>query len=130
KGPTGIRGFSTGGSGYAVVKSTKNKEAAWKLVTYLAGKEGQKKLAQTGLAQPAIKEIAESKAFLDGQAPRHKDVVLKAVQYVTFAPLMPEWEQINVSMIAPAFDKIWTGKEKASKVIKEMVPEINSNYFE
>jgi multiple sugar transport system substrate-binding protein len=130
KGPKGIRGFSTGGSGYAIVKSAKNKEAAWKLITYLAGKEGQKKLAQTGLAQPAMKAIAESKDFLDGQAPKHKDVVLKAVQYVTFMPLMPEWEEINVSMIAPAFDKIWTGKEKASKVIKEMVPEINENFFQ
>jgi ABC-type glycerol-3-phosphate transport system substrate-binding protein len=130
KGPKGIRGFSTGGSGYAVVKSSKKKDMAWKLVTYLAGKEGQKKLAQTGLAQPAMKAIAESPAFLDGQAPKRKEIVLKAVQYVTFMPLMPEWEEINVSMIAPAFDKIWAGKEKASKVMKEMVPEINENYFQ
>jgi multiple sugar transport system substrate-binding protein len=130
KGPKGLRGFSTGGSGYALVKSSKKKEAAWKLITYLAGKEGQTKLAQTGLAQPAMKAIAESKAFLDGQAPKHKDIVLKAVDYITFVPLIPEWEQINVSLIAPAFDKIWTNKEKAGPVIKKLVPEINENYFE
>jgi multiple sugar transport system substrate-binding protein len=130
RGPKGLRGFSTGGSGYAVVKSSKHKAAAWKLVTYLAGKEGQTKLAATGLAQPAMWQIAESKAFLDGQAPKHKDIVLKAVKYITFVPLMPEWEQINVSLIAPAFDKIWTNKEKAAKVIKELVPEINENYFQ
>jgi multiple sugar transport system substrate-binding protein len=130
KGPKGIRGFPTGGSGYAIVKSTKNKAAAWKLVTYLAGREGQQKLAQTGLAQPAMKAIAESKYFLDDQKPKHKSIVLDGVKYVTFVPLIPQWEQINVSLIAPAFDKIWTGKEKASKVIKELVPEINENYFQ
>ncbi len=130
RGPKGLRGFSTGGSGYAVVKSSKKKDMAWKLVTYLAGKEGQTKLAQTGLAQPAMKAIAESKAFLDGQPPKHKDIVLKAVDNIVFVPLMPEWEQINVSLIAPAFDKIWSNKVKASKVIKELVPEINENYFE
>jgi hypothetical protein len=42
---------------------------------------------------------------------------------------MPEWEEINVSMIAPAFDKIWNGKDKAAKVLKKIVPEINENYF-
>jgi multiple sugar transport system substrate-binding protein len=127
--PKGIRAFPTGGSGYAIVKSAKNKAMAWKLVTYLAGVEGQKKLAATGLSQPAMKKIAESKLFLDGLKPLHKDMLLRAVKYVKFAPLMPEWEEINVSMIAPAFDKIWNGKEKAAPVLKRVVPEINANYF-
>jgi ABC-type glycerol-3-phosphate transport system substrate-binding protein len=126
---TGERAYPTGGSGYAVVKSSKQKEAAWKLVTYLAGAEGQKMLAETGLSQPAMKKIAESPAFLDGKAPKNKKMLLDAVKYVKFAPLMPEWEEINVSMIAPAFDKIWNGKEKAKDVLKKLVPEINENYF-
>ncbi|HPD18945.1 MAG TPA: sugar ABC transporter substrate-binding protein, partial [Candidatus Goldiibacteriota bacterium] len=130
KSPKGLRGFPSGGSGYAVVKTSKNKDAAWKLVTYLAGREGQIKLAQTGLAQPAMIEIAKSKYFLDDQPPKHKDIVLKGVPYITFMPLMPEWEEINVSLIAPAFDKIWSGKEKAAPVIKKLVQEINENYFE
>lgn len=129
KGPKGIRAFSTGGSGYAIVKSSKKKEAAWKLVTYLAGKTGQIELAKTGLAQPAMISIAESKYFIDDRPPKHKDIVLKGVKYVVFAPLMSEWEEINVSVIAPAFDKIWSGKEKAEKVLKEIVPEINENFF-
>jgi ABC-type glycerol-3-phosphate transport system substrate-binding protein len=127
--PKGIKAYPTGGSGYAIVKSSKNKEMAWKLVTYLAGAEGQKKLAETGLAQPAMKKIAESTAFLDGKKPLNKKMLLKAVNYVKFEPLLPEWEEINVSMIAPAFDKIWNGKEKAAAVLKKIVPEINENYF-
>jgi multiple sugar transport system substrate-binding protein len=129
RGPRGGRGFPSGGSGYAIVKSAKNKEAAWKLITYLAGREGQIKLARTGLVQPAMKTIAESGDFLDGQAPRHKDVVLTGVHYAVFSPLMPAWDELNVSLIGPGLDRIWAGKEKASKVIKEMVPEINKKYF-
>ncbi len=129
KGPKGIRAFSTGGSGYAITKASNKKEAAWKLVTYLAGKAGQIELAKTGLAQPAMISIAESKYFIDDRPPKHKDIVLKGVKYVVFAPLMSEWEEINVSAIAPAFDKIWSGKEKAEKVLKEIVPEINENFF-
>ncbi|MFP4467026.1 MAG: ABC transporter substrate-binding protein [Candidatus Goldiibacteriota bacterium] len=130
KGPKGQRSFTTGGSGYSVVKASKNKEAAWKLVTYLAGKKGQVKLAQTGLAQPAMKEIAESKHFLDGRPPANKKIVLDAVKHVEFMPLLPEWEEINVSMLAPNFDRIWSGKSKAENVLKKIVPEINENYFE
>jgi hypothetical protein len=76
-----------------------------------------------------MKKIAESDAFLDGKKPLNKKMLLKAVDYVKFEPLMPEWEEINVSMIAPAFDKIWNGKDKAAKVLKKIVPEINENYF-
>jgi ABC-type glycerol-3-phosphate transport system substrate-binding protein len=129
RGPKGTIAYPTGGSGYAIVKSSKNKEMAWKLVTYLAGAEGEKKLAETGLSQPAMKKIAESDAFLDGKKPLNKKMLLKAVNYVKFEPLMPEWEEINVSIIAPAFDKIWNGKDKAAKVLKKIVPEINENYF-
>lgn len=129
KSPKGIRAFPTGGSGYAIVKSAKNKELAWKLVTYLAGAEGQKKLAATGLAQPAMKNIAESALFLDGLKPANKKMLLEAVKYVQFAPLMPEWEEVNVSMIAPAYDKVWNGKDKAAAVLKKIVPQINANYF-
>ncbi len=129
KGPTGVRAFSTGGSGYAITNKSKNKEAAWKLVTYLAGEKGQTQLAQTGLAQPAMKKIAESPAFLDGQDPKNKKIVLAGVKYVKFMPLVSDWEEINVSMIAPKFDKIWSGKATAKEICQEIVPEINDSYF-
>lgn len=129
KGPKGFRGFPSGGSGYSIVKSTKNKEAAWKLLTYLSGKEGQVKLAKTGLVQPAMKTMAESKDFLDGQAPKHKDVVLRGVQYAEFSPLTPVWDEISTSVLSPGLDRIWNGKETAEKVLKEIVPEINRKFF-
>lgn len=129
KGPKGIRGFPTGGSGYAVTSGSKKKDMAWKLVTYLAGKEGQIKLAQTGLAQPAMMEIANSKHFLDDKAPKNKRVVLDGVKYITFMPLMDTWEEINVSMLAPALDNVWSGKKTAKEVMTKVVPEINENYF-
>ncbi len=51
KGPSGKKGYLISGGGYSILKSTKHPEEAWKLLTYLAGEEGQKQLAKTGLAQ-------------------------------------------------------------------------------
>ena len=60
KGPKGGRGWLISGGGYSILRTTKHPEEAWKLLTFLAGEDGQKALAETGLAQPAIKEIAGS----------------------------------------------------------------------
>ncbi len=128
KGPKGHRNFPTGGSGYAIVKQSKHKKEAWEIVKRLSGEQGQKDLAAIGLLQPAIKKLAESPVFLDG-VPKHKDIVLKAVPMIIFYPFYERWEEINVSYTAPALDKVWNNKEKADKVIKKLVPEINRVFF-
>jgi multiple sugar transport system substrate-binding protein len=74
------------GGGYAVLKTTKHPEEAWKLLTFLAGEEGQRELAQTGLAQPAMMDIAKSKDFLDGQPPASKAFLLEAAEIGSFGP--------------------------------------------
>ncbi len=129
KGPKGLRGFPTGGSGYSITRDCEKPELAFKLISYLSGEEGQKKLAETGLAQPAMIHIAESKAFLDGRPPKNKRVVLEGVKYAEFMPLTRHWENINVGMIAPAFDRIWAGKQSAREVLTDLVPQINQEYF-
>jgi ABC-type glycerol-3-phosphate transport system substrate-binding protein len=128
KGPKGKRNFPTGGSGYAIVKQSKNKKEAWEIVKRLSGVQGQKDLASIGLLQPAIKELAESPVFLDG-VPKHKDIVLKAVPDIIFYPFYEQWDEINVSYIAPAMDKVWNNKESADKAMKKLVPEINKIFF-
>src|SRR5207244_537727 len=71
-GPDGNLETPIAGSGYGIASTTKDPQAAWKLVRYLAGIEGQTMVASTGLAQPALKALAKSKAFLDGQKPLNK----------------------------------------------------------
>lgn len=129
KSSKGKRGFPLSGAGYAVLKSTKYPEAAWKLVTYLAGEEGQIELAQTGLAQPAIQEIAKSKNFLDDNSPKSKAFLLEAVDYGTFAPDISSWTEILNRHFWPAMDKVWNGTSKPEEVIPDAVKKINKEFF-
>lgn len=125
KAPGGRNGFLTSGGGYAILKTTKYPEQAWKLLTFLAGEQGQRELAQTGLAQPAMMDIAQSKDFLDGKPPASKAFLLKAADMGDFQPDSVKWQEALSSCLYPALDKIWSGKYKASQVMPGAVKEID-----
>ncbi|MGD0566457.1 MAG: sugar ABC transporter substrate-binding protein [Candidatus Goldiibacteriota bacterium] len=125
EGPAGGRGWLVSGGGYSILKSTKHPEEAWKLLTFLAGEEGQKALAMTGLAQPAIKAIAESGAFLDGKPPLSKKFLLDSVNYGCFAPDTDKWQESLNSYIFPALDKIWANEKKPYQVMPDAVKKVN-----
>jgi ABC-type glycerol-3-phosphate transport system substrate-binding protein len=120
KGPTGLRGFPGGGSGYGMLTSSKNKKAAWEFIRYIAGPEGQAKLAGTGLTQPALKSVADSPAFLDGQKPLNKKMLLSAVQYSVYPPLAKNWMEIYQGIATPAFEATWSGKLTAAEAIAQI----------
>jgi multiple sugar transport system substrate-binding protein len=130
KGPTGLRRFPTGGSGYAITKTSKHPQEAWKLVKFLAGKEGQIALAKTGLVQPANMEIAKSPYFLDGQKPLHKAMLLDAVQYTEYTPFMDKWNEFVIAYLNPALDKVWSGESKPEDVLKPVVEKANQELFQ
>src|SRR6185369_12682382 len=79
-GPKGKRGFPLSATGYSIVKTCKNPDVAYELVKFLAGAEGQKMMAATGLTQPAMKTLANSRAFLDNQIPKSKAFLVNAVK--------------------------------------------------
>jgi len=129
KGPSGRRGFVLSGAGYAVLKSSKHPAESFKLVTFLAGEEGQMELAKTGLAQPAIIKIAESEAFLDGKQPASKKFLFEAVKYGTFEPAWLPWVEAKNKYLYPAMDKIWSGEKAPEEVLPAAVAGINKDLF-
>jgi len=131
KGPMAKKpGFPGGGSGYGVIKTTKHPEEAWKLVTYLAGEEGQKELALTGLAQPAIIEMAK-KYFVDDKKPKNKKMLLEACNYIIYTPFTEKWPEIIQSEIGPEMDQIWLNKNKEDigTIMKRIMKKVNQKYF-
>lgn len=127
-GPNGHRGFPLSATGYGIVKNCKHPELAYDLVKYLAGEVGEKYMASTGLTQPAIKALAQSPVFLDGQTPKSKGFLVDAVKDGHFQPLDPnvsEWK----SHVDAALDRVWNGEEKADTALKKAVAEINKNFF-
>ncbi len=127
KGPEGNRGFATGGSGYAISATSKNKELAFKFLKLIAGKEGELKLAETGLAQPALKELAYSKFWAGDTSslPVNKKMLNKAVEYIIFNPMISEWQEIEEKIISPRIDLIVRNQLDVEKGLKEAEKEVN-----
>jgi len=77
----GGRAVVTMFSSYALCKRSKHKPEAYRFLSYICGKEGQKIWASTGSCTPAIKSIAESEDFLDPkQRPANAEAFLACVQ--------------------------------------------------
>ena len=127
KGEGGKQAFGTGGTGYAMLKSSKHPELAWGVLKALAGREGQTRLAQTGLAQPANRLVAEGPAFaLAPEPPANKAMLNEAVQYVVYEPFIPEWREIFELHILPELDLVFNGKRSAKEAAAAFVPKVDA----
>ncbi len=126
KNPKGVRQFGTGGSGYTILKSSKHKKEAWEVVKALTSPPGQIELAHRGLAQPALKTVAESEHWAtDPGLPANKAMLNKAVQYIVFDPFHPKWPEIQSKIVQPELDNLFNGKETAEQAMKKIAPPIN-----
>jgi ABC-type glycerol-3-phosphate transport system substrate-binding protein len=109
-----------GSSGYGIVTTSKHKDEAWKLVSYLASADGQKLFSHTGLIQPALKAVAQSPDFLYDQDPKNKKMLLKAVDYSIDIPLMPNWAEVRHGLIYAELDKVWAGTETPEQALENI----------
>lgn len=112
-----------GGTGYAILKSSKNKQRAWELVKVLAGDEGQKILAKTGLAVPANRIIAEGPDWMldTTSKPQNKGMLNKALKYNNvYYPFLASWSEIQEKYIDPEMDKLMNGMEPIGVVVNKM----------
>lgn len=80
--PVGKRRAATGNFvGFVMPKSTKVSEAAWKLMKFFAGSEGQTIIARNRQMLPPLKSIAMSKEFLNPSKPPKR--LLEVMQVTT-----------------------------------------------
>ncbi|MBR6098390.1 sugar ABC transporter substrate-binding protein [bacterium] len=94
-------------SGWAVSKNSKHKSEAQKLVNYLASKESIEKITQCGLIVPARKDVANSKYFLDGQAPNNAKVFLEVINTAKPTPVSVNYKEI-LDSLNDYFEKLFT----------------------
>lgn len=127
KNPQGVRAFGTGGSGYAILRSSKHKAEAWEVIKALTGEKGQAQLAERGLAQPARIAVAQGEHWATHSAPPENKMMLnEAVQYIVFDPFHPRWREIEGKYLLPAFELVFTGKKTAEEVVQELEPKIDA----
>ncbi len=131
KGPNGVRKFSTGGTGYGILQSTKYPQEAWEVLKALSGDDGQIMLAESGLAQPANKRIAEGEHFAgSNKVPLNKKMLNEAVKYSAYDPFHPKWREIHDLYINPEFDLMFNGLKPVKDAVNVIVPEANELFKE
>lgn len=127
KNSEGVRAFGSGGSGYAILKSSKHKNEAWEVVKALTGPEGQAELAERGLAQPSRIAVAESESWAGSPLPpANKKMLNVAVNHIVFSPFHPRWREVQEKYLIPKLDLVFNGKKTAAEIMGDIVPEINA----
>lgn len=126
KGPTGKRGFGTGGSGYCILKESRYPKESFEVIKALSGKEAQMALAETGLAQPAMMSIAMSSLWAnDGKIPYNKKMLDAAMKYVIYDPFTPAWREAKEMYIIPELDLLFGGKKTAKAAVAAFINKVN-----
>ncbi len=129
KGPV-RRAFGSGGSGYAITRTTKHPEEAWQVLKALAGVKGQEWLAKTGLAQPANKIVAKGKYFAgSSEKPLNKKMLNKAVNYIIFEPFHPKWQEAQDKYLRESLDLLFSNEITIDEFEKNIVKNIEKLMF-
>ncbi len=82
-------------SGYAIVKSSKKREDAIKLVKFLTSKQSSEYLTKTGLIVPARIDNLYSTSFLDNNKPLNSKVFIDIIKMAEKTPVNKNYSEIT-----------------------------------
>ncbi len=112
---------------YAISRSSKHKLAAWKLLKFLVGEQGQISTAESCIAVPSLKPIALSKHFFEPKALSYKvnaNAFLKQLPYAEIVPPSPNAPIIN-QIIGRNLEEIFINKKPIKEILIKMQKEID-----
>ncbi len=106
-------------SGWAVSKSSKNKNTAIDFVLYLSSEKTSEIFTQTGLITPARKKIANSTVFLaPNLKPKNSKAFIDALNNSKPTPVNPNYAKITDELIIQT-NKIFSGKYSVHQVLTD-----------
>ena len=111
-----------GGAGYCVSSKSRDKEAAWTLVRYLAGPKGQALFAESGVITPARRSIREDSIFLR-QQPYDARVWVEESEHGRVALNAPA-RDAAVALVEPALAAVWRGERSAAEAVGAVLPDL------
>ncbi|HEY0866751.1 MAG TPA: extracellular solute-binding protein, partial [Fimbriimonas sp.] len=92
----------TGGSGYSILSQTKHPKEAWLLTAWMAGAPGMIAMAEAGLAQPALSDLAQKEPWIPGPGvkgemayPKNRIITHLSVPHVKFGPTAMFWSDVH-----------------------------------
>ncbi|CAN7566918.1 sugar ABC transporter substrate-binding protein [Devosia sp. LjRoot16] len=123
-GPTGIHSNRTGGAGFAINANSKNPEAAWAFLQYLAGPEGQSIFA--GAKAAAVPAMTGNETVRAAFKAPFGDVFLKEADVGEQFPQFPRFVDLSNLYIQPALDLVWNGESTAADAIGGIKDKVNA----
>jgi multiple sugar transport system substrate-binding protein len=109
----------------SVNAASKSPEAAFALVRYVVGPDGQKTVTELGRGVPVLKSVANSPSFLQTtRDPKSVKMYLDVPQYgvvTQYTTVWDEMERVNRAELEPVF----LGQRTAKEGVTALVPQIN-----
>ena len=97
-------------SGYALAKSSKNKEAALNFINFISSQQSLEKLTQSGLIVPARKDVANSKVFLSKQKPQNAKYFIDVIDDGVVIPINENYQR-EVDVLNQKLESVFLGKK-------------------
>lgn len=123
-GRTGIHANRLGGAGFAMNAFSKNKEAAWDFLSYLAGEPGQVTFASANAS--AVPAMVGNEAVRAAFKAPYADIFLAESEYGKLFPQFAGYVDITNLYIQPALDLVWTGEAKAADAISGIAADVQA----
>ncbi|MCL4544874.1 MAG: sugar ABC transporter substrate-binding protein [Chloroflexi bacterium] len=125
--PSGTAGRWTRDPSDSVViwKGSKEQDASWAFVEFVAGDKGQRIIGTGGRGVPARKAIARSKEFLNQPNGIDWKVFVDAVDHEGIQAVTDVWPQVDTT-ITQGLGNMWNNKETARGVATKLQPQIQA----
>ncbi|MCD6120883.1 MAG: sugar ABC transporter substrate-binding protein [Spirochaetales bacterium] len=111
--------------GYAVMKDAKNPDAAWKVIEYLTGPEGQAAVARSGHAIPIRLSIANSDIFLNSVRPGFNNEAFVAIKDAAPILVFNNFVKIFYDTMGKELNNVFTGRKTAETACAELQKKID-----
>lgn len=106
--------------GYAIPKDAKNPDAAWRVIEYLTGVEGQSAVAASGHAIPIRLSVADSGAFLRSVRAGFNNEAFIAIKDAAPILVFNNFVKIFYDTMGTKLNMVFTGQETAEAVCAEL----------
>jgi multiple sugar transport system substrate-binding protein len=115
----------TASAGHSVTAASKNKDAAWEVLKFLASKPTYEHLAKTGLTVPVHKEVAQAMMASPTTPPKNAKIALDAFSFARSEPISGDWGNFGAE-VNKALAPVWLGQSDVKSALTPAVPVIES----
>jgi multiple sugar transport system substrate-binding protein len=113
------------GAGYVIAANTPHPEAAWTFLKFLSSFKGQAIFAESGIAVPALRSVAQSDVFMEQRPQHNAQVFLDEAEIGQPTPAFPGSNDI-IELMNKALVPVWQGQQDAASAITQVLPQIEA----